>query len=161
MNKNEIIAALLESSLLAETATMKDIKEFAAKFETATLSQALDIHPRLTWDKKGIYIPLIERTIAIEHIIPDEETTWQEATDYCEFVALKLPTKEEALILAWQWDEINAFLDSVGENTLKKNISFWTNTRSSTEYAWYWSARGWGNNCRKTNKLAVVPFFAI
>lgn len=162
MKRNEIIATLLGSSLLAETATVKDVKEFAAKFETATPAPTSDLNPRLTEDKKGIYIPILGRTIAIEGIVPNEEKTWQQAMDYCESKGLELPSKEEALILIWQLEKINTLLTSVGVDKLGEGVWYWTKTQYSATFAWRWYCGSWNSSYnRKAGSYAVVPFFAI
>ena len=108
----------------------------------------------------NIFIPLLGRTIAVDSIENEEKYNWKQAMDYCKEHGLELPSKDDALILLWQFDKINALLRSMGKPEISKESWFWTKTEFSATIAWYWSSGSWVYYS-KFYSLAVVPFFAI
>ena len=80
---------------------------------------------------------------------------------HCGVCELELPSKDEALILIWQMDEINALLESVGADKLQKDTWYWTKTQYRDSSAWCWSQECYCFGIAKYYPQAVVPFFAI
>lgn len=125
------------------------------------------IEPALNDDGSAIEIPLLGRSIAIDAIDNEEDYTWLQAMDYCKGKGLELPSRDDALILIWQLDKINALLRSLGKDEISKESWFWTkieHPRASVPGAWHWRGGSWNNPnhyLAKTFSYAVVPFFAI
>ena len=130
----------------------------AEKDETPGLAELVE--PRIV--NGNIFIPLLGRTIAVDFIENEEKYNWKQAMDYCKEHGLELPSKDEALILLWQFDKINALLRSMGKPEISKESWFWTKTECSATHAWYWFSGSWYyGSLGKDGSLADVPFFAI
>lgn len=130
----------------------------AEKDETPGLAELVE--PRIV--NGNIFLPLLGRTIAVDHIENEEKYNWKQAMDYCKEHGLELPSKDEALILLWQFDKINALLRSKGKPEISSESWFWTKTehpQRSASHAWYWNGGSW-NDYSKTYRHAAVPFFA-
>ena len=100
--------------------------------------QAL-VEPQIVGE--NIFIPLLGRTIAVDYIDNAEKYNWKQAMDYCKEHGLELPSKDDALMLLWQFDKINALLRSLGKPEISKESWFWTKTEHpqySATFAWYW-----------------------
>ena len=109
----------------------------------------------------NIFIPLLGRTIAVDSIENEEKYNWKQAMDYCKEHGLELPSKDDALILLWQFDKINALLRSLGKPEISKESWLWTKTEYSATTVWSWHSGYWLNSLHKSASFSVVPFFAI
>lgn len=92
-----------------------------------------------TWDAKhnGVYVPLLNITIQAYNL-RDEcdniELTWNKAKQLAEAAGGRLFTKEEAYILLYQKEEINAILKEHNGNLLDSVT--WSSTEYKEERAW-------------------------
>lgn len=130
----------------------------AEKDETPGLAELVE--PRIV--NGNIFLPLLGRTIAVDFIENEEKYNWKQAMDYCKEHGLELPSKDDALILLWQFDKINALLRSKGKPEISSESWFWTKTEHpqlSATFAWNWLSGSW-NYSSKNGSIAVVPFFA-
>lgn len=108
----------------------------------------------------NIFIPLLGRTIAVDFIENEEKYIWHQAMDYCKEHGLELPSKDDALILIWQLDKINALLREHGKPEISINSWFWTKTHHPGLLSCYWKSDVL-SYVYKTAINAFVPFFAI
>lgn len=149
----EKIPALLEE----HSRRIEKLEEvFAGKDKTPELAELVE--PRIV--NGNIFVPLLGRTIAVDSIENEEKYNWKQAMDYCKEHGLELPSKDDALILLWQFDKINALLRSLGKPEISKESWFWTKTQNSAAYAWFWYSGLWSHSSKDLS-YAVVPFFAI
>lgn len=149
----EKIPALLEE----HNKRIKKLEEvLAGKDKTSELTELIE--PRIV--EGNIFIPLLGRTVAADFIENEEKYKWKLAMDYCKEYGLELPSKDDVLILLWQFDKINALLRSLGKPEISKESRLWTKTEYSAALAWLWNSGYWFNYS-KNGSFAVVPFFAI
>ena len=166
MNKQEFLTkAVFSGNSFTDKMTCEELRSFTDSIfgsddkEETSSNGALSLDP-VSDGKGGIFIPLLGRTIAVDSIENEEKYNWKQAMDYCKEHGLELPSKDDALILLWQFDKINALLRSLGKPEISKESWFWTKTESSATNAWLWYSGSW-NNYHKYRSYAVVPFFAI
>lgn len=133
-------------------------KVFAGKDKTPELAELIE--PRIV--EGNIFIPLLSRTIAVNHIENRERYSWNQAMDHCKEYGLELPSKKDVLILLWQFDKINALLRSLGKPEISPESWFWTKTENSSICAWLWYRRNSNYAYSyKEHSNALMPFFAI
>ena len=93
-----------------------------------------------TWDEKngGVYVPLLDITIQSKNLLDkdgDKYVSWKKANRLAKAAGGRLFTKNEAYILLFQKDAINALLKDHGGDPL--DGIFWSSSESDETYAWY------------------------
>ena len=87
------------------------------------------------WDeeREGVVVPLLDIVLDAKNL-SKEEKTWREAMDLAADAGKRLFTRDEAYILLWQKDKINALLKEHGGDLL--DTIFWTSLECSPTGAW-------------------------
>lgn len=90
------------------------------------------------WDDErgGVVVPLLGIVLDARNIASDE--TWDNARTLCAAAGQRMFTKQEAYVLMWQKEQINAILKEHHGDLL--GGWFWTDTeheKYSATYAWY------------------------
>lgn len=93
-----------------------------------------------TWDEKngGVYIPLLNITVQSKNLRTadgDKYVSWKEANQLAKEDGGRLFTRDEAYILLFQKDDINALLKDHGGELL--DGLFWSSSEYNEAYAWY------------------------
>lgn len=93
-----------------------------------------------TWDEKngGVYIPLLNITIQsknLQNADGDKYVDWEEANRLANEAGGRLFTRDEAYILIFQKDDINALLKDHGGDPL--NGPFWSSSDDDEINAWF------------------------
>ena len=93
-----------------------------------------------TWDEKngGVYIPLLNITVQSKNLRNadgDKYVSWKEANRLAKEAGGRLFTRDEAYILLFQKDDINALLKDHGGDPL--DDLFWSSSEFSETFAWY------------------------
>lgn len=92
-----------------------------------------------TWDEKngGVYIPLLNITVQSKNLrnADGEYVNWEEANRLAKEAGGRLFTRDEAYILLFQKDDINALLKDHGGDPLEDH--FWSSSEYSETGAWY------------------------
>ena len=91
-----------------------------------------------TWDEKngGVYIPLLNITIQSKNLrnADGEYVNWEEANRLAKEAGGRLFTRDEAYILLFQKDDINALLKDHGGDPLDDH--FWSSSEYGETIAW-------------------------
>lgn len=92
-----------------------------------------------TWDEKngGVYIPLLNITVQSKNLrnAAGEYVNWEEANRLAKEAGGRLFTRDEAYILLFQKDDINALLKDHGGDPLEDY--FWTSSEYDEAIVWY------------------------
>jgi len=88
-----------------------------------------ELKPRYI-EGKGIFIPVINKVLAMKDSYNGKCVTWEEAVKAGAF------SKEDAYIIMYFKDEINRLLKKNGGEPLDDDW-YWTSTQYSAAYAWY------------------------
>ena len=105
------------------------------------------IAPYWSEERHGVVVPLLDIVLDAKNIANDE--SWDSARTICAAAGQRMFTKQEAYILMWQKDAINAVLKEHHGDLLEG--WFWTDTeheKYSADSAWYvyFGSGGFNNN---------------
>lgn len=92
------------------------------------------------WDKEygGVYIPLLNIILQPKNLLDEEGGryhAWEKAMSLAEKAGGRLFTRDEANVLLWQKEAINAILETHGGDPLSSG--FWSSSERNEDYAWY------------------------
>lgn len=115
------------------------------------------------WDEErgGVVVPLLGIVLDARNIAGDE--TWDDARTLCAAAGQRMFTKQEAYLLMWQKEQINAILKEHHGDLL--DGWFWTDTeheKYSGYYAWYvYFGSGTFSSSNKHNTFTVRAVAAL
>ncbi len=117
--------------------TLQSLPRFATEESGGLPVLAQLIAP--TWDEEhgGVYVPLLNIIIQPRNLQNEEGgryLQWAKAKQLAKAAGGRLFTRDEAYILLWQKDAINAILESHGGEIL--DGFFWSSSEYSEYYAW-------------------------
>lgn len=118
--------------------TLQSLPRFATEESGGLPVLAQLIAP--SWDEEhgGVYVPLLNIIIQPKNLVSADGGRyheWAEAKQLAEAAGGRLFTRDEAYVLLWQKDAINAILESHGGELL--DGPFWSSSEYSESYAWY------------------------
>lgn len=92
------------------------------------------------WDKEygGVYIPLLNIILQPKNLLDEEGGryhAWEKAMSLAEKAGGRLFTRDEANVLLWQKEAINAILEAHGGDPLSSY--FWSSSEYNEPLAWY------------------------
>ena len=117
------------------------------------------------WDAErgGVYIPLLNIILQPKNLATESGEhyiEWEEANRLAAVAGGRLFTKEEALLLYWQKDAINAILKEHGGELL--DGYFWSSSEYNEPYAWFvYFSSGDVGNIFKFNSLVARAVVAL
>lgn len=118
-----------------------------------------------TWDEKngGVYIPLLNITVQskdLRNADGDKYVSWKEANRLAEEAGGRLFTRDEAYILLFQKDAINAILKEHNGELL--DGLFWSSSESNETNAWYvYFSSGYVSYSNKCNSIVARAVVAL
>lgn len=92
------------------------------------------------WDEEhgGVYIPLLNIILQPKNLLDEKGGRyheWEKAMSLAEKAGGRLFTRDEAYVLLWQKEAINAILEAHGGDPLAS--FFWSSSEYNEAYAWY------------------------
>lgn len=114
------------------------------------------------WDDEldGVVIPQLRIVLAAKNLDKGKEHTWEDAMAMAEAAGKRLFTRDEAYILAYYKDNINALLEAHGGDLL--DGFFWTSLEYNRYYAWcVYFGNGYFHNNSKFSTYTVRPVAAL
>lgn len=118
-----------------------------------------------TWDEKngGVYIPLLNITVQSKNLRNadgDKYVSWKEANRLAKEAGGRLFTRDEAYILLFQKDDINALLKDHGGDPL--DDLFWSSSEYNEADAWVVNfSSGYVSNHGKCNSYVARAVVAL
>lgn len=118
--------------------TLQSLPRFATEESGGLPVLAQLIAP--TWDEEhgGVYVPLLNIILQPKNLVSaggGRYHEWAEANQLAKAAGGRLFTKDEAYILLWQKDAINAILEAHDGDPLSSY--FWSSSEYNEYYAWY------------------------
>ena len=140
--------------------TLQSLPRFATEESGGLPVLAQLIAP--TWDEEhgGVYVPLLNIIIQPKNLVSangGRYHEWAEAKQLAEAAGGRLFTKDEAYVLLWQKDAINAILEAHDGDPLSSG--FWSSSECNENIAWlvyFSSGNVYGNGKYNSNVARAV-----
>lgn len=118
-----------------------------------------------TWDEEhgGVYVPLLNIILQPKNLVSADGGRyheWAKANQLAKAAGGRLFTKDEAHILLWQKDAINAILEAHDGDPLSSG--FWSSSECLETYAWYvYFSSGYVLSYSKSGSLVARAVVAL